>query len=258
MAQPDELSITEKLQKIIATIDVASATTAPLTESIENLLHLSAHSLNSEEASVIVRDGDSGDLIFLSAIGKVADKIIGMKIPSGKGIAGFVFSSGQPMAITDAGREESFYADVDKKTGYSTQTILATPLRYNDEIIGVLEYINRVGEPPYESFSPLEMDKAAFFAEAVSALVNAYEAAKIFRELGEKMLIGDEDMSLDEIRNWLETLRSTAEHREMIDLAVIVRELSSRGSTERKLCKEILEAFLRHSDSARETSFLSF
>ncbi|HMS42770.1 MAG TPA: GAF domain-containing protein, partial [Pyrinomonadaceae bacterium] len=138
MSEINKQNLERKLQSLIETVDVANSLTEPMTKSIENLLKISAKAMNSEEASVIIRDGDDGDLRFLSAIGKVADKLINLQIPAGKGIAGFVFSSGQPMAITDVGEEESFYAEVDKKTGYSTQTILATPLNYNGEIIGVL------------------------------------------------------------------------------------------------------------------------
>jgi signal transduction protein with GAF and PtsI domain len=251
-------SLEKKLRKIIETIDVANALTDPLTKSIENLLKLSADSLKSEDASVIIRDGDEGDLKFLTAIGKVADRLIGLKIPSGKGIAGFVFSSGQPMAIADAGQEKSFYAEVDKQTGYSTQTILATPLRYNDEIIGVLEYVNRLGEPPYEAFTPFEMDKAALFAEAIASLVNAFESAKLFGELNEKLMNDDEQSGFAEVRNWLKNIRTTSEHREMLDLAILVREIASRGESERTLCREILEAVSHHSRSSNETSYLSY
>ena len=259
-------NLEEKLRTIIETVDVANALTEPLTTSIKNLLQLSAGSMKSEEASVIIRDGDDGDLRFLVAIGKVADQLLGMKIPSGKGIAGFVYSSGQPVAIADVGQESSFYAEVDKRTGYNTQTILATPLRHHGEIIGVLEYVNRVGEPPYDSFTPFEMDKAALFAEAIASLVNAYESAKLFRDLGEKMLADDNagggggTSGFSEVREWLGNLRSTAEHREMIDLAVTVREIASRGAAERRLCREILEAVLKYSDSSNslETSFLNY
>ncbi len=101
MPDQEKRSLEEKLRTIIQTVDVANAMTEPLTESIKNLLYLSARSMKSEEASVIIRDGDEGDLRFLSAIGQVADQLVGMKIPSGKGIAGFVFSSGQPMAVAD-------------------------------------------------------------------------------------------------------------------------------------------------------------
>jgi signal transduction protein with GAF and PtsI domain len=261
-------NLEEKLRTIIETVDVANALTEPLTTSIKNLLQLSAGSMKSEEASVIIRDGDDGDLRFLVAIGKVADQLLGMKIPAGKGIAGFVYSSGQPVAIADVGQDSSFYAEVDKRTGYNTQTILATPLRHHGEIIGVLEYVNRVGEPPYDSFTPFEMDKAALFAEAIASLVNAYESAKLFRDLGEKMLADDNagggggTSGFTEVREWLRNLRSTAEHREMIDLAVTVREIASRGAIERRLCREILEAVLKYSDSSSssglETSFLNY
>ncbi len=247
-----------KLQSIIETIDVANALTAPLMLSIENLLKISAAEINSEEASVLIRDGDAGDLIFLAAIGKVADHLKTLKIPSGKGIAGFVFSSGQPMALAEVGEEDSFYAEVDRETGYSTQTILAAPLRHDGEVIGVLEYVNRIGEPPFEPFTSDEMDKVALFAEAIASLVNAYESAKLFRDLSDKMLALPDKMRLEEIREWLAELRDTAEHKEMLDLAVTVREIAGRGAAERRLCREVLESILRFSDDGAETSFLSY
>ncbi len=258
MSDDENNNLEAKLRSIIETIDVANALTAPLTLSIENLLKISAAQINSEEASVLIRDGDAGELRFLSAIGKVAEHLKTLKIPAGKGIAGFVFSSGQPMALTDVGGEDTFYAEVDKQTGYTTQTILAAPLRYNGEVIGVLEYVNRIGEPPFEPFTSAEMDKVALFAEAVASLVNAYESAKLFRDLGDKMLSAPEKLKFEEVRDWLKDLRETSEHKEMIDLALTVRELAARGEAERQMCKEILESILRFSDSNVETSFLSF
>ena len=89
-----------KIRRLIETIDVANVLTDPLTRSIEDLLRVTAADIDSAEASVLVRDGDEGDLRFLSAIGKVAEQLIDIKVPAGKGIAGFVMSSGQPMAWT--------------------------------------------------------------------------------------------------------------------------------------------------------------
>ena len=162
------------------------------------------------------------------------------------------------MAVADAAGEESFYDEVDRQTGYSTQTILATPLRHNGEIIGVLEYINRVGDPPYQSFTPEEMDKAALFAEAFASLVNAYESAKLIRELSDKVLSENNETDYTDVREWLYNLRETGEHVEMMDLAVLLREVASRGDSERELCRELLQSILRFSDSKNETSFLSF
>jgi signal transduction protein with GAF and PtsI domain len=254
----EENNFEEKFRAVIETVDVANALTEPLTRSIENLLRISAAEMNSAEASVIIRDGGEGDLKFLSAIGKVAERLIDVKIPAGKGIAGFVFSSGQPMAISDVGEEESFYAEVDKQTGYSTQTILATPLKFNGEIVGVIEYVNRTDDAATEAFTAEEMDKAAIFAEAIAALVNAYESAKVFRDLGSKMLSPDDKSKFDELGGWLDDLRETAEHREMIELALRVREVAGRGEAERRMCMEILDAIIRYSDINRETSYLNY
>lgn len=247
----------ERLKQVIETIDVANVLTVPLTDSIVNLLEISSASMNSEEASVLIRDGNEGDLRFLCAIGQVADKLIDLKVPAGRGIAGFVFSSGQPMTISDAGQEETFYDEVDKQTGFSTQTILATPLQYEGNIIGVLEYVNRIGEPPYEPFTPDEMDKAVIYAEAVASLVNAYESAKLFKELGDEMLSSEKALTVKEIRDWLSELRDTNDHKEMIDLAVLVRDLALRGSVERKLCKEILQSILSYSDNNTDIKYSS-
>lgn len=256
MTDANSNDLPAKLQRLIETIDIANILTEPLTYSIAKLLEISAAEINSEEASVLIRDGDEGDLRFLAAIGKVAEQLINLKVPAGKGIAGFVLSSGQPMAVSDVGEESTFYSEVDKTTGYSTQMILATPLSHKGEVIGVLEYINRRGEPPFEPFTPAEMDRAALFAEAVASLVNAYESAKLFRDLGEKVLSGESIEDIGQLRSWLGGLRDSAEHREMMDLAILMRELANRGEAERVLCRELLESIMRFSDNKTEVSYL--
>lgn len=255
MPGTDPNKLNEKLQRLIETVDAANVLTEPLTRSIQSLLTVSAAQIDCDEASVLIRDGEDGDLRFLIAIGRVADQLLNIRVPAGKGIAGFVLSSGQPMAVADAREDESFYGEVDKETGYSTQTILATPLRHGDEIIGVLEYINRRGEPPFAAFTSEEMDKAALFAEAIASLVNAYQSAKLFRDMGNRIL-GDDSSDLRDVRQWLAQLREAPKHREIMHLALLVRELVDRGEAERELAREVLESVIRFSESRESSSFL--
>ena len=255
MSGDNELN--RKLRQLVETVDIANLLTEPLTASIRDLLSVSATELGAREASVLIRDGIEGDLRFLVATGEVASKLLNLRIPAGKGIAGFVMSSGQPMAVSDVGEEASFYAEVDRETGYSTEMILATPLRHNGEMLGVLEYINRPGEPPHEPFTPDEMDKAALFADAVGSLVNAYESAKLFRDLGQKVVGTEGDMDIQSVRTWLASVRSSAAHREMMDLAILIREVAGRGDRERALCREVLESILRFAEGSGDTSFLN-
>lgn len=258
-------SLAAQLHSVIGTVDVADALTAPLKRSIDNLLRLAAAGVGSDEASVLVRDGNKGGLKFLVAIGEVADKVMKVRIPPGKGIAGFVFSSGQPMAVTDVAQEETFYAEVDRATGYSTQTILATPLRAGGEIVGVLEFVNRLGDPPYQPFSPDEMDKAAHYADAIATLVDAYEAAGLVEILFERMMgsgkgAKKETSDGSEVRQWLKKVRSAPEHRDLLLMAVSLRDIASRGDAERELCRDVLDALARYTDksSASGFSYLGF
>lgn len=257
MSEMNNEGVPERLQRLVETIDVANLLTDPLTRSIESMLRATAADLDSEEASVLIRDGDEGDLKFLCAIGKVAEQLADITIPAGKGIAGFVLSSGQPMAVANVEEDKVFYREVDKATGYSTELILATPLRHGGEVIGVLEYINRAGDPPFEPFTPEEMDRAGRFAEAVASMVNAYESAKLLRELGEKASDLDVGQDLDELRNWLAQVRTGQEHREMMDIAVMVREIASRGDAERAICHDLLEALLKFTGHKTDASFLN-
>jgi len=254
---PGDDNLNVKLRRLVETVDIANLLTEPLARSIRDMLAVSAAQLGAREASVLIRDGAEGDLRFLAATGEAAPKLLNLKIPAGKGIAGFVMSSGQPMAVADVGEEETFYAEVDKETGYSTEMILATPLRHDGEMIGVLEYINRAEGRSHAPFTPDEMDRAALFAGAIASLVNAYESAKILRDLGQKLVETNDDMDISEVRSWLAGLRSSAEHREMMDLAMLIRELATRGEAERRLSKELLEAVLRFADTRGDTSFLS-
>ncbi|HEX8653507.1 MAG TPA: GAF domain-containing protein [Pyrinomonadaceae bacterium] len=260
-------SLEARLRTAISAVDVADSLTSPLTNSIENLLQLAAAAMGSDEASVLVRDGNEGGLRFKVAIGEVADKLMGVRIPPGKGIAGFVFSSGQPMAVADVAQEETFYAEVDRATGYSTQTILATPLRVGSEMVGVLEFVNRLGDPPYKPFTPDEMDQAAHFADAIATLVDAHETAGLIESLFERLVkvagggaASEGQETGGDLRQWLKDLRSAPEHRDLLQMAVSLRTIAGRGDAERELCRDILDALARYTEkrSASTTSYLGF
>ena len=259
-------SFEAQLRDAIRAVDVANLMTSPLKRSIENLLVVAGDAMGSDEASVLVRDGNRGGLKFLVAIGEVADKLLKVRIPPGKGIAGFVFASGQPMAVADVAQEETFYAEVDRATGYSTHTILATPLRVEGEPVGVLEFVNRLGDPPYKPFTPDEMDKAAHFADAIATLVDAHETAGLVETLFERAVQTDAGSETkggkrkqSDLLKWLDRVRSAPEHRDLISLAVTLRNITGRGEAERELCRKVLEALDRFTEkSASSVGYFGF
>src|SRR5882724_3977514 len=176
-------SFAAQVGDVVSQIDVSNSLSAPLKKAIDDLLQVAAQSVGSAVASVLVRDGDEGGLKFLTATSGVSDELLALRLPPGAGIAGLVFSTTQPMAVADVSHEGSFWSEADERTGFKTITLLATPLREEGEMVGVLEFVNRPGEPPYPPFTPAEMDRGSRFADAIARLVEAHEIAQLVESL---------------------------------------------------------------------------
>jgi PAS domain S-box-containing protein len=131
------------------------------------------HVIDSEGLSVLLRDGDS--LTFAAASGPGAGILLGTHIPLSAGVAGAVLQSRTPTLIENVQRDERFYDGVDRQSGFSTRSLLAVPLIAGDQVIGVMEAVNKVDG----SFDPHDLELAqAIAASAVIAIKNArmYEA----------------------------------------------------------------------------------
>ena len=66
-----------------------------------------------------------------------------LRLPRDQGVAGWVVSHGMSAVTEDAYRDERFVSEIDKSTGFKTQSMLAVPLLIRDEVIGVIEILNK-------------------------------------------------------------------------------------------------------------------
>lgn len=94
-----------------------------------------------------------------------------IRIPSNRGIAGFVASTGQVLNIADAYSDPRFDSGTDIKTGYQTRNILCMPVfNSSSELIAVTQLINK----EQGSFSASDEEfMQAFNIQAGIALENA-------------------------------------------------------------------------------------
>src|SRR5258706_6624715 len=131
-------SAAAQMTEITNSIDVSNSLAVPIKQAIDDLLQFAATSVGSEVASVLVCADDDGTLKFLTATSGVSDELLALRLPPGAGIAGLVFSTTQPMAVADVSQEGSFWSEADRRTGFKTVTLLATPLRADGERVRVL------------------------------------------------------------------------------------------------------------------------
>jgi len=73
------------------------------------------------------------------------EALINMRLEPGQGIAGWVAQTGQRANVTNAPNDPRFAGAIDAKIGFRTLSLLATPLRVRETVIGVLEVVNKLG-----------------------------------------------------------------------------------------------------------------
>lgn len=102
--------------------------------------------LQAEDASVLLHDPDNEDLVFAAvASGEAFTTLFGKHISAKAGIAGWTVRNKQSVLVDNAQEDERFYRDIDMMTGVTTRSLMAVPLISKDNVIGVIEVINKIG-----------------------------------------------------------------------------------------------------------------
>jgi signal transduction histidine kinase len=111
---------------------------------VEKALDTALDVIGAEAGSVLLADPKSKQLVFRYVVGGKAELLNGTAFPWNKGIAGAVFTSGEPLVIGDAKQDSRHFADIDARTGFITRDMIVLPLkRWEGEPIGVLEVMNK-------------------------------------------------------------------------------------------------------------------
>jgi signal transduction protein with GAF and PtsI domain len=123
--------------------------------------------LETQAASIALHDPATDRLVFRAASGPAAGDIVGMAIDAAAGIAGYAFSTGQPLAVADVTADPRFERSVAEATGYIPSSLLAVPLLDERGTIGVLEALDRHGG----TFTLRDLDVASALAGVATLAV---------------------------------------------------------------------------------------
>ncbi|MCW5829783.1 MAG: GAF domain-containing protein [Deltaproteobacteria bacterium] len=97
--------------------------------------------MDADRSTLFVVDHAKKELWSLIAQGENVKEI---RLPIGKGIAGYVAATGETINIPDAYQDARFNPEVDRQTGYRTRNILCMPLRdHNENVMAVLQVLNK-------------------------------------------------------------------------------------------------------------------
>ena len=135
--------VDRKLKQVEMLLSVSKKVAAieSLDEILATLVEMTTWELGAERGTLFLNDPQTGELYSRFAQGTFQREI---RILNTSGIAGHVFTAGEGVIIHNAYSDERFNNSVDEQTGYTTKSILCTPVRtVKAEIIGVIQCLNK-------------------------------------------------------------------------------------------------------------------
>ena len=124
----------------------------------------------AEAASIALYDSARNVLVFRVAAGEQGQGVVGLEIPPDRGLVGYVFSSGQALAIADVRADPRFGRSFAERTQYVPRSIVAVPLVDGRGTLGVLEVLDKRSET---SFSLRDIELAGVFARQATVAIRA-------------------------------------------------------------------------------------
>lgn len=144
--QHEEVGLDQFLQMFLAQIKDMD----DLSEVANNITTKVSELFDSEGSAIMVFDEEEQALRFVAAhtlSPDVGKRLLGIRIPTGKGVAGWVAENKKPLLVHRVNKDPRFFAEVDAKTEFVTRDLMAAPILLGNRLIGVVEVVNRRNYP---------------------------------------------------------------------------------------------------------------
>lgn len=143
-------------------------------ETLAVTLNSLMHNMHTEAASVFLLSEDGTELVCQACSGPV--EVTGLRIATDKGIVGRAVDTGDVQLIRDTRESRSFYGEIDRRTGFTTRSVLCSPLQVQGQTLGALELLNKIpdADNPEGLFDEVDAQLLAILAtSAALAIRNA-------------------------------------------------------------------------------------
>ncbi len=182
-----EAQLEQRARQLAALSHMGQTVTASLDldEVLNKVIHEVLPLLGAEGVSVLLLE-TRDELVFAATSETCLGCLRGQRMPATAGVAGEVVRTGRSSWIHHVTDQARIYRDVEKVTGYYTQSLLAVPLQLGDEIIGVMEAVHQ--EPEAFSADDLRvLEAAANWAAIAIGNARLFEATR--RQLQELIVV---------------------------------------------------------------------
>jgi len=142
-----------------------------------SIVSASRELIQCEASSILLYEEESQSLKFVAAPASQIEELKNLSVPLDNSIAGRVFKECQPTIIQNEENTPDIFRQVDKELTFETRNLLAVPLLFKNEPIGVIEAVNKVEGDPFTTNDVHTLETLA--SHAATAIQNARLLSKI-------------------------------------------------------------------------------
>jgi GAF domain-containing protein len=169
---------------------------------LRSIVEVARSIFRARGSSIFLLDTETDELVFAAVADGSEQSLVGTRIPSSTGVAGWVLSARTPLVIDDLGSDPRFARDVAEKTGYVPKGLMAAPLLHDERVLGVLQVLDR---PENSRFSLQEMELLGLFANqaaiALDLLGSSRRARAALEGSGELATVARVAAALDRLED---------------------------------------------------------
>lgn len=162
-------------------ISVTLNSTLDLDRLLQFIIDSAADLVDSEGASILLVDDKTQDLFFAAATGSDPKELAKIPVPLDSSIAGTIYREDRPLIINEVAEDPRHFRPVGERINLDIQSLIGVPMRNQDQVIGVLEAVNKrdavFNEADLQTLSIIASQAAVAInnARLVDALQRAYD-----------------------------------------------------------------------------------
>jgi len=131
--------VLQRLQHIIHRFTPEQDILSLLDQTLQSAMTL----LDATDASLMLIDEESDELVFVLVHGAVRETLPGYRIDRQEGIAGWAAEHNQPVVVNNVRADPRFLPEPDERFHFETHSLIAVPLTARGKVLGVIEVLNK-------------------------------------------------------------------------------------------------------------------
>ena len=204
--------------------------TLDLDSVLQRVMQIATIEMNAEGTSIWLRNPDE-TLECRGASGHNSERLLGIQIEAGRGIAGWVVAHKQAILVPNAQTDPRLERKVDEQTEFHTRDLIAVPLIVRGASIGVLEATNR----KQGQFSPTDLAWMEALAPTAAAAIANARLFQTLRQRGIQLQAQNEE---------LDAFADTVAHDLKIPLSSVIGFAETLKEIYDELSKQELDHYL--------------